>query len=468
MLAGGNMDIVVTARPEGSGYQRLLEGMEPATASFEVIHIAALSDDDQGVLLRALIGADVLPVDLCELLLRRAEGNPLFLGELVRSLLDAGVVRREGDRTSFDQSIIIAVPHTVERVILSRIDRLPGPHHDVLTAGAVLGREFPREVLHALVDVGTDLDPVLHDLEHLELLAAVDGGSSYRFRHALVGETARGTLLRRRRRALHRRAAEVIQDMSGDRLEEHAGTLAHHWAEADEPARAADFAERSGQRACERLAYRDAVDDFALALEMVESAGGDLPRRGRLLVAMGEAAHRGALFERSLEAFLGAAAVARTLRDDSLLASSALGHEHALIGARRPRWGPEDPSISLLREALTAGPPRSSATVRLRAELGQALTLTGADEEGRTLTTAAIDLARELDDHSALAYALLAWRTTQLGPGRLMKRLAGMDEMVAAAQRSGDLEMVIEGERLRLIDRVQSGDMRASAESHRR
>jgi class 3 adenylate cyclase len=468
MLEGGNVGVVVTTRPEGPAYQRLLEGMEPATASFEILHLAALSDDDQGLLLRDLIGADVLPVELCELLLRRAEGNPLFLGELVRSLLDAGVVRRDGDRTFFDRRITIALPHTVERVILSRIDRLPGLHHDVLTAGAVLGREFRRDLLQALFDVGTDLDPVLQELEELELLAPVGRGRSYRFRHALVGETARGSLLRRRRRALHRQAAEAIQGMFSDRLEEHAGTLAHHWAEAGEPNPAADFAEQSGYRACERLAYRDAVDDFGLALEMVDAAGGDLPRRGRLLVAMGEAAHRGALFERSLEAFLAASAVARVQGDDSLLASSAIGHEHALIASHRSRSGAADPSISLLREALAAGPDHSSATVRVRAALGRALTLTGADEEGTTMTTAAIDLAHELDDDSALAYALLAWRTTQLGPRRLLKRLAGMDEMVAAALGSGDLEMVIEGERLRLVDRVQAGDMRAAAESHRR
>jgi hypothetical protein len=160
--------------------------------------------------------------------------------------------------------------------------------------------------------------------------------------------------------------------------------------------------------------------------------------------------------------------VARAVGDDALLATSALGHEAAVLGTRRPRSTSSDPSILLLREALAAAPSRSSSTARLAAALGRALTLTGSDEEGRTLTTAAIDLARELDDDDALAHALLAWRTTQRGPDRLLKRMAGMDEMVAAAERTGDLEMVIEGERLRLVDRVESGDIRAAAESHRR
>ena len=145
--------LVLTMRPERDhpAWRVKEEAARDLPHRFREIGLEALSGDAGRELLDALIGPDTLPPEMARRILEPAEGNPFFLEELVRSLADAGALVRDGDAWRFDHAVPIEIPPTVEKVILSRIDRLSPDAHTTLTAASVLGRQFGLPMLEALV-----------------------------------------------------------------------------------------------------------------------------------------------------------------------------------------------------------------------------------------------------------------------------------------------------------------------------
>ena len=164
------------------------------------LDLGPISDAEQE-LLTALVGAGTLPPALERRILETAEGNPFFLEELVRSLADAGALVREGDgdRWRFAHDAPIDVPPTVEKVILARLDRLPPQSHEVLTAASTLGRTFALPLLEGVLEESPT--EALHQLQRLELVQQSRRWpqAEFRFRHALIQETAYRTLVTGRR-----------------------------------------------------------------------------------------------------------------------------------------------------------------------------------------------------------------------------------------------------------------------------
>jgi predicted ATPase len=191
------------------------------------LELGPLGDAD-GELLAALVGAGTLPADLERRLLEAAEGNPFFLEELVRSLVDVGALTRLDDGWRFDHDAEIEVPQTVERVILARLDRLSAASRDVITAASALGRRFALPLLEGVLDESAD--DALHELQRLGLIQQGRRWPQpeYRFRHALIQETAYRTLLGPARAQLHRRAAEWLEGRYAGHDAEVLGVLAHH------------------------------------------------------------------------------------------------------------------------------------------------------------------------------------------------------------------------------------------------
>src|SRR5439155_21522167 len=166
---------------------------------------AALSGDGGRALLRSLIGGVELAPDMERRILEPAEGNPFFLEEIVRSLVDAGALVREHHGWRFDHEIDVEVPPTVEKVIVARIDRLGPDARDALLAAAVLGRSFGLPHLAAVAG-GGDIGPALMELQRLDLIR--EGRRwpepEYRFKHVLTQEAAYRPLVAERARAPHR------------------------------------------------------------------------------------------------------------------------------------------------------------------------------------------------------------------------------------------------------------------------
>jgi tetratricopeptide (TPR) repeat protein len=254
------------------------------------IELDALPPGSDRELVAALVGAETLPPALLEHLLEVGGGNPFFLGELVRSLIEKSTLVLSNGGWTVAADARPELPSTVDRVLLARIDRLPDEDRDVLTAASLLGRRFSSETLATLLE----RDPA----EALERLADADlvrpEPPDHAFAHALVQETAYATILRKRRRELHARAAAAIEAQPG--AEDRAAVLGRHHAGADNGEEALRWFLVAADRAEGVSALLEAIDDLDEALS-VAGPGTDvsaeiLLRRGRLRGRTGD--HRGA------------------------------------------------------------------------------------------------------------------------------------------------------------------------------
>ncbi|MGZ5292862.1 MAG: ABC transporter substrate-binding protein [Actinomycetota bacterium] len=269
--------LVLTMRPERDhpAWRVKEEAARDLPHRSREIALEALSGDAGRELLDALIGVGTLPPEMARRILEPAEGNPFFLEELVRSLADAGALVREGDIWRFDHAVPIEIPPTVEKVILSRIDRLSPDAHTTLTAASVLGRQFGLPMLEALVPRDDGAPDALTELQRLDLIREARRWPEpeYRFKHALIQEAAYRTLVRQDRERLHRTAATWLEERSGDRRDEVAGLLAHHWLGAADEDKAVAYLTRAGDLARQEYALDEAVGHYRELLPLLERRG---------------------------------------------------------------------------------------------------------------------------------------------------------------------------------------------------
>lgn len=255
----------------------------------EVVALRPLGDDDAASLVANLLRVEGLSPQVRRTILAKSEGNPFFVEEVIRSLLDAGIVVREGERFVATEEISdVAVPDTLAAVLATRLDKLDPAARAVVQIAAVLGREFPVAMLRELSDPTVDLAAVVHDLQQRELV--VERRSSpevvLAFKHALTRDTAYETLLRSVRRDLHRLVGTLVEERHPDRVFE----LARHFAEAGEPARAVPYLVQAGEAAFAAFARSDAADYFRRALEQWDPALGlDLADARRAYEGLGNA-----------------------------------------------------------------------------------------------------------------------------------------------------------------------------------
>ena len=235
-------------------------------------------------MLEELVGPGAVTAAEAERLLERAEGNPFFLEEIVRWRAAEG-------------ADALAVPETVEGVILARIDRLEEDVREVLKVASVVGRSFLRRVLEAIVAAGIELDEELGELLRIELIRERQRlpELEYLFTHALVQEATYGSILRQRRLELHRRVGECIERLFADRLDEFYGLLAHHYGQAEDWPKAHEYLLKAADEAGRIAADAEALGYYRRALETHAQVFGDRwepVERAALERRMGEALFR--------------------------------------------------------------------------------------------------------------------------------------------------------------------------------
>jgi class 3 adenylate cyclase/tetratricopeptide (TPR) repeat protein len=262
-LPGARFLLLLTYR---SGYKP--GWMEKSYAT--QIPMRQLSSQDSRALVEAILTRGGLPPGLTDEILDKAEGNPFFLEELARAL---------ADREHAGETEPHSVPDTVQGLIMARMDRLPEEHKRVVQTAAVLGREFPLELLGAVWDQAAPLVPLVTDLQRWEFFyedpTAEDTVCS--FHHALTQEVAYQTLLTGRRRGLHRQAGEALERLHADRLDDALDRLAYHYPRAGEPDKAVLYLSRSAEKAARGYAHSEAARALRQALEQAE----ELPEEER-------------------------------------------------------------------------------------------------------------------------------------------------------------------------------------------
>jgi tetratricopeptide (TPR) repeat protein len=224
-------------------------------------------------LLRGLLGDDPGLAPLKRLLIERTEGNPFFLEESVRALVETGVLVGAPGAYRLAQPVNnLQVPATVQAVLAARIDRLPPEAKRLLQTAAVVGTEVPLPLLQAIAELSeAALHGGLAQLQAAEFLYQTHlfPEHEYTFKHALTHEVAYSSVLQERRRVLHARIVEALEALTGDRVAEQVERLAHHALRGEVWEKALAYCRRAGEKAMARSAHREAVGSFEQAISVL-------------------------------------------------------------------------------------------------------------------------------------------------------------------------------------------------------
>jgi class 3 adenylate cyclase/tetratricopeptide (TPR) repeat protein len=269
--------VIGTSRPDRSSPASELRTHLRGLPRYTEIPIGPLPDEHAAMLIQNLLAVDDLPEQVRDVTLRRAEGNPLYIEEIIRSLVESGMVVRDessGRWRAATDTARIELPDTIGGLIVARLDRLDDRAKQVLRHAAVIGRSFRVSVLRA-VEPSADLDRVLAGLIDQQILVERRPGADpeHMFRHVLIQETVYDSILRRQRRELHAQVAKAIETLYGDHLDEFVGALAYHYARAERWDEAFTYLTRAGDQAGQVAADADAVERYREAMSAYETTG---------------------------------------------------------------------------------------------------------------------------------------------------------------------------------------------------
>jgi class 3 adenylate cyclase/tetratricopeptide (TPR) repeat protein len=256
-----------------------------------------------------------LPGELRELIVDAAEGNPYYVEELIKMLIEDGVIVRGEPhwQVRVERLAEVRVPPTLTAVLQARLDALPGAEKAVLQRASVVGRQFWDSLVGELasdVDQSVEVEPLLGALRERELVfqreqSAFADAREYTFKHTILRDVTYETVLLKLRRRYHAQVAAWLEDHAGERLGEYLGVIAGHYELARDRVKAAAYLRRSGEEAYTTNAYADARAAFERALQLLPEEHGAARalatvQLGRALLRLGELAAAGARLEEGL------------------------------------------------------------------------------------------------------------------------------------------------------------------------
>jgi tetratricopeptide (TPR) repeat protein len=402
------------------------------------LSLHSLSEADTLAMAGCILGTEDWPEEFKAVLLEKAEGVPLFVEEVVKTLLDVGVLRREDGGYRLVQGMAeISVPDTVQDIIMARLDRLGDESKRTVQLASVIGRQFLVRLLERIADVTERLDGLLAELQALEIIyrQGLLPEPTYVFKHAVIQDVAYGSLLVRRRQELHRAVGAAIEDLYSERLAEHYEELAHHFAQGAAWPQAMAYSTLAGDRAADAYANAEAKAYYVGALQAAQQITpspdpGVVARlhakHGALLEALGT-------YEEAVVAYQQALELIRQAGDRRGEIDILVGLSGVYNSAHR-----EEPATAYSEQALTMARElndRACLAVCLiqRAVIcsvahGQIVEATSDAEE-------ALRLAREIGDPKSLSQTLLALGSMLQWRAEFDHCLALLHEGVELAQR---------------------------------
>ncbi|MBF0188296.1 MAG: tetratricopeptide repeat protein [Magnetococcales bacterium] len=237
---------------------------------FMELHFQRLSEEECDQMVRHLLQDDKPSQAILELVRSRADGNPLYIEEIIRNLLEEGIVVQESGESRVVRDLTgVTIPSNIQGMIIARIDRLPTELKELLHTAAVIGPVFKNALVQRVID-HPDLDDRLSRLEEMGMLFESKSFPEieYSFRNIMTQEAIYSTLLHKKRKEIHALVAERIEQLYASRLEDHYEVLAHHCRRAAQPDRAFDYLVKNGLKAKSTYANQDAVSYLTQAIDL--------------------------------------------------------------------------------------------------------------------------------------------------------------------------------------------------------
>ena len=279
--------IILAYRPDETGTEALqTKAQRLGDTTFQLIELAPLSDDQSVLLIESLLQIENLPIAVRGVIVDRSDGNPFFIEELLRSLLDSGAVAIQDHQLVATGDIDAArLPETVQGVVAARMDRLPAETKNLLQAAAVIGRNFERKVLERITSLEEDdLGGGLTELSRRDFIQpvrnGVDSNGEYMFKHAITQDVAYQALLKARRKELHGKTGDALEALNPGRSTELAATLGFHFELAENREKAFRYLAEAGEHAQKVFAnaeaaafYRSAIGQGRAIMEATKDEG---------------------------------------------------------------------------------------------------------------------------------------------------------------------------------------------------
>ncbi len=394
---------------------------------------------------------------LVSAIFEETEGNPLFVGELVRLLA------QEGRLTSVAPGARLAIPASVREVIGRRLAHLSEACREMLETSSVIGREFELGLVARVAErPDQEILERLDEASRVRVIGEVSGlAGRFRFAHALIRDVLYEGIPSALRTDLHRRTGEALESLPEEEQSTRLAELAHHFhlsTPGGGTERGIAYARKAGDDATVGLAYEEAARLYEVALQQMKFVEGpqDEPRC-ELLLRLGDARSRAGDLAAARETLADAADLAKRLEDAERLARAAIGYGGWIEWMR---VGGDRRFIPLLEDALRAvGDQPSTARVRLMARLASALRGSRDRERSEDLSRRAVEMGRDLGDPRTLLYALVGRLVAIWWPENPEERLEIGDEIVEGARAVGDPEHEFLGHQGRLVAYEELGDI---------
>jgi class 3 adenylate cyclase/tetratricopeptide (TPR) repeat protein len=401
--------------------------------------LQSLSATDTLTMASRLLGTTHFPPELRVVLLEKAEGVPLFVEEVVKTLLDVGILRREngGYRLMRDLTAV-NVPDTIQGIIMARLDHLGEDGKRTVQLASVIGRQFLVRLLERIADVTTPLEGLLAELQALEIIYRQGflPEPAYVFKHALIQDVAYHSLLVRRRKELHRAVGYAIEELYADRLAEHYAELAHHFRQGEAWAKAMEYSVLAGDRAVVAYANAEAREHYRRALEAASQlapapAPGTLAslhkKHAAALTALLEYEAAAAEYQRALELIRQ---VEDRQREIEILAG--LSNVYNWYHRPEPAMAYNDQALALARELGYQAAQADCLVIRVLHRIGYYGQILDAMPDAEE----ALRLARAVGEPKLLAQALSNLGATLQWRAEFDRGLAYLHEGAELAQRA--------------------------------
>jgi class 3 adenylate cyclase/tetratricopeptide (TPR) repeat protein len=239
------------------------------------ISLKTLEEKESLDLAKSVIGVDNLPEPIAPLILERAEGNPFYIEEIAKSFEEMGAFRRvEAVEPTLDLDQI-QIPTSIQDILMARVDRLPEEQKNALQIAAVIGREFSSRLLERIAHLEVSASEMFGDLVSLELIYQTQFYPEliFMFKHALTHDAVYGSLLASKKRAMHARVGEVIEELYADRLAEYYEILAYHYESGRIWEKAIRYLILSGEKALKNMANPSAHFYYQKAIDIISNTG---------------------------------------------------------------------------------------------------------------------------------------------------------------------------------------------------
>jgi class 3 adenylate cyclase/tetratricopeptide (TPR) repeat protein len=411
-----------------------------------VSHAAGHELEDEGVELARMIHAET-------------EGNPFFVGEILRHLRESGAIYIENGRwVSQLTAAQVGIPEGVREVVGRRLDRLSAEANTALSMAAVIGRDFDLATVAAAT--GLDEDAALTGLEGASEARLIEetGSGRYRFAHALVRSTLYDELSATRRTRMHLKVGEYVERHDPTAV----ATLAYHFGNVpvgEAHHKAVKYAKLAGDQAMEQLAHDQAIDSYRDALDLLDDDLDHEVERCEVLVALGEAQRRGG-DPQHRQTLLDAGRLARRLGSVDLQVRAALLNTRGFWSMAGEI---DQERMAALESALEAvGDEDSADRARMLGQLATELMFSNEDERRSATVDEAIAVARRVGDSTALSDVLVAGAPAILVPWRMQDAVACADEGLTLSAKVGDPTRWTLANLWSFITRMYAGDAEAA------